>query len=119
MNFNKEQDLLSEIAAIKRQLASTQRELQRYKDRLDDLGEELDDEDDEDEDDEETLNARDTVHLATKLLTLPPSELGVLERSHCELWLDSSFEPTVGQFEYLETIYAACEREANLAGREW
>jgi hypothetical protein len=112
MNYNKEQDLLSEIAAIKRQLAATQRELQRYKDRLDDLGEKP-------EDDDETLDARDTVHLATKLLTLPPSELGVLERQHCELWLDADFEPTVGQVEYLETIYAACEREANLAGREW
>jgi chromosome segregation ATPase len=118
MNFNKEQDLLSEIAAIKRQLAATQRELQRYKDRLDELGEELEN-DDEDDDDEETLDARDTVHLATKLLSLPASELGVLERQHCELWLDSDFEPTVGQVEYLETIYQACEREANLAGREW
>jgi hypothetical protein len=117
MNFQSEKELQDELARANRQIKHLEIQLQKYKDRLDELDEEL--EDGDEDDDNETLDARDTVHLATKLLTLPPSELGILERQHCELWLDSSFEPTVGQVEYLETIYAACEREANLAGREW
>lgn len=118
MNFQNQADLEQELAETKRQLANTKQllattesELQRYKDRLDDLGEELKEEDEDEE--LETVDRLENLQMAQHLLDLPATELGVIERAHCELWLDTSFEPTVGQVEYLETLYSACEREAN------
>lgn len=73
----------------------------------------------EDESGDETVDRLENLSMAQRLLELPATELGFIERTHCELWLDTDFEPTVGQAEYLEAIYAACEREANLAGRKW
>ena len=68
---------------------------------------------------EESVDRLENLSMALRLLQLPATELGVIEHAHCELWLDTDFEPTVGQAEYLETLYGACEREANLAGRKW
>lgn len=119
MNFQNQAELEQELARANRQIKHLEIEIEKYKDRLDELGEELEDEDEDEDEDEETVDRLENLQMAQRLLELPVAELGVIERAHCELWLDTDFEPTVGQAEYLETLYAACEREANLAGREW